>query len=108
MKPLKRIFAILAPLFAVIIGCLLMFTSCEEIKNSKTKRIVQTSYKLYGKYPEEMYRFICTITVDTIKGHEYIIAEESGGLCIIHAESCECRKRYHATEQEETSNDFDW
>lgn len=55
--------------------------------------------------------FMCEITVDTIRGHEYILAARSHAVSIVHAASCQCFQKKDEnpfTTTEETSNDYNW
>ena len=85
---------------------ILLLAGCAPCTDEKHK-VAATSHKLYADYEEDPGRFICTITVDTIQGHEYIIAEEPNGLCIIHAASCGCTKAEPAVTEKEDPI-FDW
>lgn len=99
----SKVVLLLAVILALVI---LLFTGCAPCADGSNK-VTTASHKLYARYGEDANRFICTITIDTIQGHEYIVAEEANGLCIIHAASCSCSKHVPAaTEEEETT--FDW
>ena len=100
---MKKTILFIASLMLLASSCEVDSTGGEGNRNAK-------SYKLNVRYPEGS-RFICTITVDTIRGHEYIIAEESNALSIVHAASCQCLQKKDEnpfTTTEETSNDYNW
>lgn len=63
--------------FILMMTLCLTFTACKNIKNT-TNKISTIVY-----------------TVDKVKvdNHDYILAQGSYGVSIIHSESCECKKR---------------
>ncbi len=71
----------------MILGIVLMMTGCscdrEKLKEDLGRNIVDIQYNC---------------NTETIDGHKYIIARTwgigKGGICIIHAESCDCKNKY--------------
>lgn len=106
MKHINKKSGKIVPVIAVALLLLIFALSSCEYPRQKTQKS-DNCYMLYAGYDNETRRLICSITIDTIQGHEYIIAEKSSGLSIVHAESCACQKATKANESESTI-DFNW
>ena len=88
----------------ILLLVILALASCAPCAETKK---VSNSKRLVAYFKEEPCRFICTVTVDTIQGHEYIIAEHGEAINILHAASCGCMKQA-STPAEQEDNLIDW